>query len=140
MKIPRIALAPARRAARLVTTAALGLSLAGGLAIAGVAGPAAASSGSTLRVEADTSISTFNPFLAYFNGELNVLGNIYPTLTTINQQGLAAPYLASSCTTSADKLTWTFTLTSGLKWSDALPVPATNPAPTLNLLLKNSTP
>jgi peptide/nickel transport system substrate-binding protein len=139
MKIPWIALAPARRAARFVTTAALGLSLAGGLAIAGAAGPAAASSGSTLRVEADTSISTFNPFLAYFNGELNVLGSIYPTLTTINQQGLAAPYLATSWTTSADKLTWTFTIKSGLKWSDGVPITAADAAWTLNLIMKNST-
>lgn len=139
MKIPRTALAPTRRAARIFSAAVLGLSLAGGAAVAGAANPAAASSGTTLRVEADTSISTFNPFLAYFNGELNVLGSIYPTLTTINQQGQPAPYLASSWTTSPDQLTWTFKIRSGLKWSDGVPITAADAAWTLNLIMKNST-
>ena len=134
--------ARAKRSALTVTAAALlGVALAAGPAI-GAAGPASAassSSGSTLRVVADTSISTFNPFLAYFNGELNVLGNIYPTLTTINEKGLPAPYLATSWSVSADKLTWTFKIRSGLKWSDGKPITASDAAWTLNLIMKNQT-
>ena len=141
MKIPRIALASPRRAARFVTAAALSLSLAGGMAVAAAAAaaPASASTGSTLRVEADTSISTFNPFLAYYNGELNVLGSIYPTLTTINEQGQPEPYLATSWSSSADQLTWTFKIRSGLKWSDGTPLTAADAAWTLNLIMKNPT-
>ena len=51
-----------------------------------------------LRVEADTSFSTFNPFLAYFDADLNVIASIYPTLTMINEQGQPAPYLATKWT------------------------------------------
>ncbi len=125
--------------------AAFGLILALGAAAVGAAQPAAAafsattapSSGSTLRIAADTSISTFNPFLAYFNGELNVLGSIYPTLTTINEQGQPAPYLATSWTTSANKLIWIFKIRSGLRWTDGVPITAEDAAWTLNLIMKN---
>jgi peptide/nickel transport system substrate-binding protein len=124
---------------RIATWISLCLVLAGGLASAALVPAAAAPkpSSTTLEVEADTSISTFNPFLAYFNGELNVLGSIYPTLTTLNQQGQPEPYLATSWTTSADKLTWTFKIRSGLKWSDGKPITAADAAWTLNLIMKN---
>jgi peptide/nickel transport system substrate-binding protein len=134
--------ARARRSAFTVAAAALvSVALAAGPAI-GAAAPASAasnSSGSTLRVVADTSISTFNPFLAYFNGELNVLGNIYPTLTTINEKSQPAPYLATSWSVSPDNLTWTFKIRSGLKWTDGKPITAADAAWTLNLIMKNQT-
>jgi peptide/nickel transport system substrate-binding protein len=126
--------------ARVAAGLSLTLVLGAGLAAAAVAPTAASasSSGSTLRVEADTSFSTFNPFLAYFNGELAVLGNIYPSLTTINEQGKPAPYLATSWKVSPDRLTWTFTIKSGLKWSDGKPLTAADAAWTLNLIMKNN--
>jgi peptide/nickel transport system substrate-binding protein len=139
MKMVRIAFARTGRAARIVTAAALGMSLAGGFAVAGAATPASASSSTTLRVEADTSFSTFNPFLAYFAADLNVIGNIYPSLTTVNQQGVAVPYLATSWSTSANQLTWTFKIRSGLKWSDGTPITAADAAWTFNLIMHNST-
>jgi peptide/nickel transport system substrate-binding protein len=114
------------------------LALSAGLATAASVTPASAASPTTLRVEADTSISTFNPFLAYYNGELNVLGSIYPSLTTLNEQGQPQPYLATSWTTSADQLTWTFKIRSGLKWSDGKPLTAADAAWTLNLIMHNS--
>jgi peptide/nickel transport system substrate-binding protein len=129
--------ARALRSARFIAAAAVGLGVACGALVASAAPFASASSGTTLRVEADTSISTFNPFLAYYNGELNVLGSIYPTLTTINEQGQPAPYLATSWSTSADKLTWTFKIKSGLKWSDGVPLTAADAAWTLNLIMHN---
>ncbi len=130
-----------RRVPGLAAVFALGIATAGIAALA--AAPAATassagSSGSTLRVEADTSYSTFNPFLAYFNGDLNIIGNIYPTLTTINQQGQPAPYLATKWSVSANKLTWTFTIRSGLKWSDGKPITAADAAWTFNLIMHNS--
>lgn len=128
---------PARH--RLSALAVAVLLTCGGLA-AGAAAPAASAAstpGSTLRIEADTSISTFNPFLSYFNGELNVLGSIYPTLTMINEQGKPAPYLATSWTTSPDQLTWTFKIRSGLKWSDGKPLTAADAAWTFNLIMHN---
>ncbi len=128
-----------RLSARLLIATTLGLSLAGGLAIAAAAPPALASAGPTLRVEADTAFSTFNPFLAYFNADLNVIGNIYPALTTINEQGQPVPYLATSWSVSPDKLSWTFKIRSGLKWSDGVPITAQDAAWTFNLIMHNST-
>jgi peptide/nickel transport system substrate-binding protein len=122
----------------VVAAAALGLGLTCGVTAAGAATPAAASAGSTLRVEADTAFSTFNPFLAYFNADLNVLGSIYPTLTTINEQGQPEPYLATSWAVSANKLTWTFKIRSGLKWTDGKPITAADAAWTLNLIMHNA--
>ena len=133
----RFPLGPAARAGRALIAAALAMGAAGGLAVAAAPPSVAASAPTTLRVEADTSISTFNPFLAYFNGELNVLGNIYPTLTTIDQQGKPAPYLATSWSVSPNKLTWTFKIRSGLKWSDGTPLTAADAAWTFNLIMKN---
>jgi peptide/nickel transport system substrate-binding protein len=114
-----------------------------GLAAAG-AGPAAAASkpkpsSDTLTVESDTSFSTFNPFLAYFDGDLSVIGAIYPNVTTTNEQGNAVPYLAKSWTVSASKNTWTFNIRSGLKWSDGKPLTAADVAWTINLIMHNST-
>jgi peptide/nickel transport system substrate-binding protein len=128
------------RSARTSIVASLGVCLALGAGLATIvsAAPASASSPTTLRVEADTSISTFNPFTAYYNGELNVLGSIYPTLTTLNQQGLPQPYLAQSWSVSSNQLTWTFKIRSGLKWSDGKPLTAADAAWTLNLIMHNA--
>ena len=131
-----------RRAAAVLTAAALALALAAaGTAGAAAAAPASAAthSGSTLRVEANTSFSTFNPFLAYFNADLYVIGSIYPTLAMINENGQPVPYLATSWSTSPDKLTWTFKIRSGLKWSDGVPITARDAAWTFNLIMHNST-
>jgi len=111
-------------------------------ALAAGAAPAAAassgSSGSVLRIQAQTSFSTFNPFTAYFDGDLEVINNIYPQLTAINETGQAVPYLASKWAISANRLTWTFTIESGLKWSDGKPITAADAAWTLNLIMHNS--
>ena len=53
---------------------------------------------------ADTQMTTFNPFLSYYDGELNVIGAIYPALTMLDDKGKPVPYLADSWTTSPDKL------------------------------------
>jgi ABC-type transport system substrate-binding protein len=136
---------PARPARALALTAAtLGLGLVVAGAVAGVPGTAASassppSSGSTLRVWADTAFSTFNPFTAYFQADLNVVATIYPTITTTNEKGLPGPYLATKWSVSANQLTWTFTIRSGLKWTDGHPLTAADAAWTLNLMMHNAT-
>ena len=105
---------PMIRTVALAVSAALGLAMMLGLAAAG-AGPAAAASttsNSTLRIESQTSFSTFNPFTAYFDGDLEVINQIYPFLTASNEQGQPVPYLATKWNLSADKLSWTFTIRS----------------------------
>src|SRR6185312_7754421 len=83
----RLPARPRALAAALAALLACGGLAAAAAAPAASAASSASSSGSTLRIEDDTSISTFNPFLSYFDGELNILGSIYPTLTMINEQG-----------------------------------------------------
>jgi peptide/nickel transport system substrate-binding protein len=107
------------------------------------AGPVAAASsdssgsGSTLRIEADTSFSTFNPFTAYYAADLNVIDVIYPQLTQTGENGSPVPYLATSWSISADHLTWTFKIRQGLKWTDGVPITASDVAWTYNLIMTN---
>lgn len=120
----------------LLVAAAIALAMLGAIPPA-VASPASA--GPMLRVEADTSFSTFNPFLAYFAGDLQVVYAIYPLLTQAAKNGAPAPYLATKWTVSPDHLTWTFTIRGGLKWSDGKPLTAADIAWTYNLMMKNPT-
>jgi peptide/nickel transport system substrate-binding protein len=127
---------PAMAAALLLTAAGT----AGTLASAPSAAAATTKSGTTLRMAMNKSgVDTLNPFLSYFDGALDLFGDIYPTLDTIRPNGTPGPYLATSWTTSPDKLTWTFKIRSGLKWSDGRPITAADAAWTFNLIMHNST-
>ncbi|MEV0586385.1 peptide ABC transporter substrate-binding protein [Nonomuraea sp. NPDC050310] len=98
----------------------------------------AAPADTTLRVLMDGSgVDTLNPFLAYYDGALEIFGSIYPTLNSLEPDGTPGPYLATEWSTSEDKLTWTFKLRQGLKWSDGQPITAEDAAWTLNLIMKD---
>lgn len=127
---------------KLAAAGVSGLLIAGPVALATAAGtqaaPSGGTSGSTLRVAMDSSgVDTLNPFLSYYNGSLDIFGSIYPSLTEIDENGVAKPYLASSWKLSADRLTWTFTIRSGLRWSDGTPITAADAAWTLDLIMHN---
>ena len=133
-----------RISAGLAAACVSGLLIAGpatiATATAAQAASAGATSGTTLRVAMDSSgVDTLNPFLAYFDGALGTFADVYPTLNSMSADGTPGPYLASSWTTSADKLTWTFKIRSGLKWSDGQPITAEDAAWTLNLIMTNPT-
>src|SRR3954449_3862033 len=130
-----------RRHRRVAALAAAGLVAATLMAgqLAGGSAQAAGSDETTLTVPADTQMTTFNPFLSYYDGELNVIGAIYPALTMLDDKGEPIPYLADSWTTSSDKLTWTFKIHPGLKWSDGQPLTAKDAAWTFNLIMHNAT-
>ena len=125
-----------RRVAALAVAALAAATLMAGQ-LAGTSAQAAGSDETTLTVPADTQMTTFNPFLSYYDGELNVIGAIYPALTMLDDQGKPIPYLADSWTTSSDKLTWTFKIHPGLKWSDGEPLTAEDAAWTFNLIMHN---
>ena len=123
---------------------ALGLTvvLVLGGASAGLAvNPAAAdTTGTTLTVPMDGSgVDSLNPFLSFYNASLNSFGIMYPALNTLSKAGVPGPYLATSWTTSNDKLTWTFKIQDGLKWTDGQPITANDIAWTFNLVMKNPT-
>jgi peptide/nickel transport system substrate-binding protein len=126
----------------LLAMAALALAALAMIPAAGSPAAAAAAStgpgtGPTLRVESDTSFSTFNPFLAYYAGDQQVVYAIYPLLTQTGENGDPEPYLATKWAVSPDHLTWTFTIRSGLKWSDGKPLTAADIAWTYNLIMTN---
>ncbi len=114
-----------------------GLMVAAATVSLGLAANADSGSDTTFRIASETQITTFNPFLSYYDGELDIIGNIYPSLMSLDEQGKPVPYLATSYQTSADNLTWTFTIKSGLKWSDGEPLTAKDAAWTFNLIMHN---
>ncbi|MFE9864766.1 ABC transporter substrate-binding protein [Streptomyces sp. NPDC005506] len=125
-----------RRATALAAAALTGALALGSVALA--PGAAADTKGTTLRAAmTGNGIDSLNPFLAYFAGSLDVFSAVYPSLNSLNTDGTPAPYLATKWTPSADKLTWTFTLRKGLKWSDGKPITAEDAAWTLDLIRTN---
>lgn len=129
-----------RRVLGAALAAICSLTIAGASLLASTsAGAAAKSSGKSFTTTLYTTVSTFNPFLAYFNGETEVLSVIYPTLTWFNAKNQPVPYLARSWTVSSNKLTWTFHLKTGLKWSDGKPLTSKDVAWTYNLMMHNAT-
>lgn len=109
------------------------------LGLAFSAAPAAAAPATTLRAAMDGSgVDTLNPFLAFFNGALDTFGMVYPSLNSLDPSGKPGPYLATEWKPSEDKLTWTFTLRDGLKWSDGQPITAEDAAWTLNLIMSDA--
>jgi peptide/nickel transport system substrate-binding protein len=109
------------------------------VATAGLFGspPAAvAKSPKTVRLET-AQIKTLNPFIAYYDSELYIIGSVYPALYQYDANNKPVPYLAQSATTSPDRLTWTFKIRQGLKWSDNQPITAKDAAWTFNLVMTN---
>jgi peptide/nickel transport system substrate-binding protein len=133
----------------VMTHVRLAIMLAAAFAVAaGLAIPAASAttldnsasgsgSGSVLRIEADTALSTFNPFTAYYQADLNVIRVIYPSLTETGENGQPVSYLATSWSISPDHLTWTFKIRPGLTWTDGVPITARDVAWTYNLVMSN---
>jgi peptide/nickel transport system substrate-binding protein len=126
------------RRTRRVVAAVLAVGLMAGAGLFGSA-PASGAAKSTLTVAVFTQISTFNPFTAFYDGELETINEIYPVLVQPDNDSKPVPALADSWTTSADRLTWTFKIHPGLKWSDGQPLTAKDVAWTFNLMLTNKT-
>ena len=136
---------PDRATALAVALLAAVLAVFGGVAAPATAAAAAATSlptenGSTLRVAMEEGgIDSLNPFIAENIASWDVFDAIYPSLTTILPNGQPGPYLATAWKQSPDKLTWTFTIKSGLKWSDGTPLTSADIAWTFNLIMSNPT-
>jgi peptide/nickel transport system substrate-binding protein len=84
-------------------------------------------------------VQNFNPFL---NGSVNSYGQfgpIYETLLFFNRaNGSIKPWLASSYSFSPDATQITFTLRSGVQWSDGQPFTADDVAFTFNVMQQYS--
>jgi peptide/nickel transport system substrate-binding protein len=112
--------------------------LAAGMLVAGpFAAPAQAQQqGKTLRVAMVTGIDHLNPFTAQLAASAQ-LGRLMFEFLTLPSAENTQPTggVAEKWETSADKLTWTFTIRQGMKWSDGQPVTAKDPAFTFNRML-----
>jgi oligopeptide transport system substrate-binding protein len=76
-----------------------------------------------LRIALPTSdIATFDPGQSTDLYSAQAIAAVFTGLVQLNNKLVVTPQLASSWTSSPDSLTWTFTLKSGLKFSDGTPL------------------
>lgn len=108
------------------------------LAAIPLAVPAQAQQGKVLRVALTTGIDHLNPFTASLAASTQVGRFVYEFLTIPSAEtAQASPALAESWTPSPDKLTWTFKIRSGVKWSDGQPVTAKDAAFTFTRMMND---
>lgn len=78
---------------------------------------------------------SIHPTLAENRANLTLAPLLYESLFTVDASFQAVPELCESYTTSEDGLTWTFTLRSGIVFSDGTPLTGTIAASALNTAL-----
>jgi len=89
-----------------------------------------------LRVGVTQEIDSLNPFISITRTGTDILRTAFDYLTVYSQKDQSPiPSLAESWETSDDKLTWTFHMRDGLKWSDGEPITAKDPAFTYQKML-----
>ena len=117
---------------------ALGLFLATllpGLALGSPAAGARTRSSSTSAMLGE-GVDSLNPFLGFQAPSYEMWGLTYDYLTGYSMKDMSpAPGLATKWTTSPDGKTWTFTVRSGVKFSDGVPLTAADVAYTFNRIL-----
>lgn len=78
-------------------------------------------------------IETLDPTVAVDNPSIWAIENLYQTLYTVAPNGKGTvPWLATGYKLSANKLTWTFTLRKGVKFSNGKPLTAADVAFSIN--------
>ncbi len=102
-------------------------------------GPAPTTEPVTFTVGILNDVDSLNPFTGIVAEAYEVWGTMYDTLTGYSERDFSpTPRLASSWTTSADGKTWTYTIRSGVTWSDGTPLTAKDVAYTFNRILEGS--
>src|ERR1043166_7704542 len=92
------------------------------LAIIAALGTAAAAQ--TLRVAPHSDLKVVDPIWTSALISVNHGYMVYDTLFALDDELAVQPQMIERYETSADKLTWTFTLRAGLEWHDGAPVTA----------------
>jgi peptide/nickel transport system substrate-binding protein len=101
--------------------------------------PSASAKPSTLTIGITQDIDSLNPFVGILASSYELYQLSYDTLTNYSAKDFSpVPGLASSWKTSSDGLTWTYTIRSGVKWSDGVPLTAHDVAYTFNRIMHNS--
>ena len=101
-----------------VTKAALVCILA---SFAGAALAQQPKTGGTLVYATGTDVQTLDPQFVTDVPTSRIVANIHETLVKADEKGTIQPCLATSWTTSDDKLTWTFKLRQGVRFHDGTP-------------------
>src|SRR5437016_7440976 len=99
--------------------AALGMSFL--LLILPVPGSTAGPAPGTLVMVVGDNPDNLNPYLHSLAASSAVYRFTFDSLYTVNLKGEWVPALATGYTVSPDGLRWTFTLRSGVRWSDGAP-------------------
>src|SRR5258708_36793349 len=108
----------------------------GGLAVAGtLAAPSIvlgqAPAGKTIKAVMHGDIPTYDPIWTTANMSAYHGGMVYDTLFGIDDKQQPQPQMVSKWGLSDDKLTWTFELRDGLKWTDGTAVTTADVVPSL---------
>ena len=135
------ALLTLRRAGGLAAAAALALTLSAcassssGSAGSAGSGSAAAAGGGTYNIGLITPTGGINPLTTTQYDTMFAVGLASAQLVNANGSGQLKPQLASSWKESADKLSWTFTLRPGLKFSNGQSLTAKDVVATFDSIL-----
>jgi peptide/nickel transport system substrate-binding protein len=138
-----------RRAAGLAATAAIALLLSacasstsssgtGSSGTGSSAGSSATASGGTYSIGLITPTAGINPLTTTQVDTMEAVGLASAQLVIENTSGKLEPQLASSWTEASNKLSWTFTLRSGLKFSNGTPLTAKDVVSTFDDILSPS--
>ena len=99
--------------------------------------PSPAPGQTVLKVGWDIEPDNLNPFVGIEQSSYELYHLEYDFLTNYAPSHLQTePGLATSWTHSPDGLTWTFTIRSGVKWQDGVPLTAHDVAFTYNFMMK----
>jgi peptide/nickel transport system substrate-binding protein len=95
--------------------------------------------GKTLVVGQSTGVTELNPNITSLQSDFTPTLLLYSALTKEASNGSIEPDLAKGWTTSADGLTWTFTLRSGVTFHDGTPLTATDVVKSVQYVLDPKT-
>src|SRR6478752_4113766 len=102
----------------------LALEACGGTSTGGASGTSGGSAGGTLKWAWQLP-TTWDPVTSSAGSDVQMLALVYDPITALDEQGNAIPWLAESWTYDKSGKKVTFTLKSGLKFSDGTPIDAT---------------
>jgi peptide/nickel transport system substrate-binding protein len=131
----RVPSAVVATAAAVLAVAVLALASAAHAASPTPAGTSAKKTTFTVGITQD--VDSLNPFTGLVASAYELYQLNYDTLTDYGQKDFSTqPALAQKWDVSADGLTWTYHLRSGVKWSDGEPLTARDVAYTFNRVMK----
>ena len=102
------------------------------VAAAGIIRPREARAETSLTVVLESEVVIFDPHFTTAAITRTFGYHVFDTLFAMDGKGEIQPQMVGRYETSADKLTWTFTLREGLKWHDGAPVTAAECVASIN--------